>query len=105
LQVLAAARSLITVSQDFLFSAKTYGKIIISERFLPDDKKTIKPQPEVGGKIGGIKYVHAGIFYKFALPDGSIVTTVEEAAKVAGCLKKKKKKNCSFFTRFQKVTS
>jgi hypothetical protein len=54
-QVLAAARSLITVAQDFLFSAKTYGKIIISERFLPDDKKTIKPLPDVGGKIGGIK--------------------------------------------------
>jgi hypothetical protein len=83
-QVLSAARNLITVSQDFLFSAKTYGKIIISERFLPDDKKTIKPIPEVGGKIGGIKYVHQGVFYKFALPDGSIVTTVEEAAKVAG---------------------
>ena len=88
-QVLAAARSLITVAQDFLFSAKTYGKIIISERFLPDDKKTIKPQ-SVGGKIGGIKYVHAGVFYKFALPDGSIVTSVEEAAKVAGKQKKER---------------
>ncbi len=83
-QILSAARSLITVSQDFLFSARTYGKVIISERFLPDDKKTIKPLPSAGGKIGGIKYVHAGVFYKFALPDGNIVTSVEDAAKVAG---------------------
>jgi hypothetical protein len=83
-RILSAARSLITVSQDFLFSARTYGKIIVSERFLPDDKKTIKPLPSAGGKIGGIKYVHSGVFYKFALPDGSIVTSVEDAAKVAG---------------------
>ena len=28
--------------------------------------------------------MHSGVFYKFALPDGKIVTSVEDAAKVAG---------------------
>lgn len=30
--------------QDFIYSAKTYGTIIISEMFLPYESKTIKPQ-------------------------------------------------------------
>jgi hypothetical protein len=35
--------SLISLSKDFLFSAMAYGKIIISEFYLNDKEKTIKP--------------------------------------------------------------
>jgi hypothetical protein len=35
--------SLIALAQDFLYSAKSYGKIIISEVYLDDNKKTIRP--------------------------------------------------------------
>ena len=38
-EILSAARSLITVSQDFLFSARTYGKIIISGALLARRQK------------------------------------------------------------------
>ena len=31
------------LSRDFVHVAKTYGKIIISERFLPESHKTIQP--------------------------------------------------------------
>ena len=41
-------RSLIQVAQDFLYCAKTYGKIIIAERFL--EKKTIQPA-SMGGNF------------------------------------------------------
>jgi hypothetical protein len=41
--------------QDFLFCAQTYGKIIISEMFLPLEKQTFPPFP-IGGHAGGVKY-------------------------------------------------
>ncbi len=37
------------------YTAKTYGKIIISEVYLPDREKSIKPA-DLGGGAGGIKY-------------------------------------------------
>lgn len=35
--------NLLHLSQDFIYAATTYGKIIISEYYLPFEKKTIKP--------------------------------------------------------------
>ena len=35
--------ALIGLAEDFLYSATAYGKIIISEVYLDDSKKTIKP--------------------------------------------------------------
>lgn len=58
-----ASDLLINVAQDFLWSAKTYGKIIISEYSLPDHYKTIKPYKGTKGKLGGLKYFHQGLFY------------------------------------------
>lgn len=46
---------LLHLYQDFLFSARTYGKIIISEVYLPDNEKTIKPV-QIGGIAGGQKF-------------------------------------------------
>src|SRR5688572_18961477 len=40
------------LAQDFLESVVQYGKIIISERYLPLERKTIKPV-DLGGLAGG----------------------------------------------------
>lgn len=40
--------SLINLMNDFIMIASTYGKIIVSEGYLPDHLKTIRPQ-ELGG--------------------------------------------------------
>jgi hypothetical protein len=50
---------------DFLQNAETYGKIILSELFIPNEKKTIKPV-SVGGYLGGQKFVveQANIMFK-----------------------------------------
>ena len=38
--------------QDFVYCAETYGRIIISEHCLPNDRRTIKPI-SIGGIAGG----------------------------------------------------
>ncbi len=70
------------VAKDFEEAAQMYGRVIILEKFLPDYLKTIKPL--YSGTIGGIKYVHGGIFFKFAFADGMVIESMEGAAKVAG---------------------
>lgn len=67
------------LSQDFIYAATScvfstcfvhfvsrYGKIIISEYYLPVHHKTIKPI-ELGGVLGGQKYVVHNILFKFAV--------------------------------------
>lgn len=58
--------SLYCLAHDFVYAAKTFGKIIISEVNLPADYKTIKPS-SVGGIAGGEKYMCHSIFFKFAM--------------------------------------
>lgn len=41
---------------DFTAMAEKFAKIIISEKYLDNDKKTIKPV-DVGGIAGGEKYI------------------------------------------------
>ena len=60
-------KALARLGKDFVYCSKTYGKIIITEYHLPDDKKTIPPEKSLGGVAGGEKYLCAGIFFKFAL--------------------------------------
>eukprot|EP00903_Cladosiphon_okamuranus_P015185 g14039.t1 len=75
---------LTTVNRDFVAAAVTYGKTIISEYFLDNRDKSIKPV-EVGGACGGIKFVWRGILFKLA--DGSkgpYCGNDEAAAKGAG---------------------
>ena len=57
---------LLHLSQDFIYAATSYGKIIISEYYLPYDSKTIKPK-ELGGILGGEKYIVHNILFKFAV--------------------------------------
>jgi hypothetical protein len=55
---------------DFLQNAESYGKIILSELFLPTAKKTIKPE-NIGGHLGGQKYVVENAAVMFKVPDAS----------------------------------
>ncbi len=41
------------LSEDFVHAAVMYGRVIISEKDLPHEEKTIKPDLEVGGTAGG----------------------------------------------------
>jgi len=77
------ARDLIHLAQDFIYSSSSYGKIIISEAFVPIDQKTIKPI-EIGGLCGGSKYRVNNIIFKFAVDDKGLYGSDYAAAKVAG---------------------
>jgi hypothetical protein len=48
---------------DFCYAALSYGSIIISERHLPVDQKTIRPV-SLGGHAGGEKYLVQSIIFK-----------------------------------------
>jgi hypothetical protein len=58
---------LIHLAQDFLYNAKVYGKIIISERHIDNEHKTIK-KVSVGGFAGGEKYIKNNILFKVTRP-------------------------------------
>ncbi|KAH3757849.1 Histidine kinase A [Pelomyxa schiedti] len=53
--LLASFKELRDLAHDFVYAARSYGKIIISEKFLPFKQKTITPA-SVGGVAGGTKY-------------------------------------------------
>jgi ubiquitin-protein ligase/uncharacterized membrane protein YgcG len=63
---LAKYEQLSALASDFLHVAITFGKIIISEKHLAPDAKTIRPAASLGGVAGGPKYVYHGIVFKFA---------------------------------------
>lgn len=54
-QQIARYEKIIDVAQNFERTAQVFGKIIISEVFLPYKYKTIKPVSELGGHAGGEK--------------------------------------------------
>lgn len=54
------------LGRDFVQLAEVYGRIIISERCLPAEKKSIKPVA-LGGQAGGSKFMVQGILFKYAL--------------------------------------
>jgi len=74
----------IQVSRDFLHVARTISKVIISEVYLPEQKKTIKPITGLGGVIGGQKFIVQNVLFKFAVgrPEMNVSNVV--AAKIAG---------------------
>lgn len=61
-ELLRAYEKVSNISRDFIYTATTYGKIIISEVYLPPEDKTIKPIR--GGIAGGEKYLCKGIYFK-----------------------------------------
>ena len=52
------------LAADFAFTARAIGRIIISEKYLSKDEKTIRPAA-MGGIAGGEKYVSHNIVFKF----------------------------------------
>jgi len=68
-------------SKDFLSACNNIGKVIISEKYLPVEKKTIKPV-SLGGVIGGEKFIVNSILFKFAI--GNEMFSDEVGAKIAG---------------------
>ena len=54
------------LGRDFVSLAEVYGRIIISERCLPAQQKSIKPVA-LGGQAGGSKFIVQGILFKYAL--------------------------------------
>jgi hypothetical protein len=77
--------SLIDVAASFTSMATRHGTTIIEEKFKPADARTIKSQ-NVGGVAGGEKYIHDGIFFKFAVDDHGLYGDLERAMKTAGRL-------------------
>lgn len=54
------------LGRDFVQLAEVYGRIIISERCLPPEQKSIKPVA-LGGQAGGSKFMVQGILFKYAM--------------------------------------
>ncbi|EGG14472.1 hypothetical protein DFA_12244 [Cavenderia fasciculata] len=59
-------KKLSTIANEFVYCANTYGKIIISERNLENDQKTILPI-DIGGVAGGSKFRVMDIIFKFVV--------------------------------------
>jgi len=49
-------KKLYHLAHDFVYAARAYAKIIISELTLPDELKTIQPA-DIGGIAGGTKFI------------------------------------------------
>jgi len=64
-KILKTFSKLADLYHNFIDTATLYGKIIISERYLPIEQKTIKPSSELGGIAGGEKYIVHNIIFKF----------------------------------------
>lgn len=57
------------VVRSFTDTARTYGRVILSELHVPYEEKTVRPV-NVGGVLGGSKYVVRDVLFKVAsLPD------------------------------------
>jgi len=83
-QQITRYEKIIDVAQNFERTAQVFGKIIVSEVFLPYKYKTIKPVSELGGHAGGEKYIYNGILFKFAIDWKGIYSGDEYAMKAAG---------------------
>lgn len=82
-ELVEAYTTLSRLARDFVAAATQYGRIIISERFLPAEAKTIRPA-NVGGIAGGEKFVVRGWLFKFAVDSKGLYGSDALAAKVAG---------------------
>ena len=90
---LTILKSMHEVTKDFIFVAKLYAEVIVSEKHLPIEEKTIKPSSSHAGVAGGVKFVAGGILFKFSedhrFPNGTYLygggqPDVEAAAKACG---------------------
>jgi tetratricopeptide (TPR) repeat protein len=100
-ELIESCLTVIRLAQDFATLASQYGKTIISEHALPESKRTIKPRKDLGGVLGGEKFIVLGILFKFATDEKnlfkSLADPLEAANKIAGLELKGLK--CYFSTR------
>lgn len=81
---IAAYASVAHLAEDFQYTVQTYGRIIISEVYLPPEEKTVKTT-KVGGIAGGDKYLVGNVLFKFAVDSSNIFGGDDAMAiKVAG---------------------
>jgi tetratricopeptide (TPR) repeat protein len=78
--IISCCGELEQLARDFLDTARTYGRVIISEMHLPIEYKTIRPL-KLGGVLGGQKYVVRGILFK--IPDGSMFSKYPDPMHIA----------------------
>lgn len=87
-ELIESCLTVIRLAQDFATLASQYGKTIISEHALPESKKTIKPRKDLGGVLGGEKFIVLGILFKFATDEKNLFKSLsdplEAANKIAG---------------------
>ncbi|CAM9483536.1 unnamed protein product, partial [Heterosigma akashiwo] len=75
------------LAADFFADAELYGRIIISEQFLPAEQRTVRPATRaVGGVAGGEKYLvpSRGLMFKFASDAKGVYGGETWAQKAAG---------------------
>jgi len=100
-ELIESCLTVIRLAQDFATLASQYGKTIISEHALPESKKTIKPRKDLGGVLGGEKFIVLGILFKFATDEKNLFKSLsdplEAANKIAGLELKGLKVFCFVF--------
>eukprot|EP00029_Vermamoeba_vermiformis_P008257 TRINITY_DN3807_c0_g1_i2.p1 TRINITY_DN3807_c0_g1~~TRINITY_DN3807_c0_g1_i2.p1 ORF type:complete len:963 (+),score=137.13 TRINITY_DN3807_c0_g1_i2:44-2932(+) len=79
IQIISSIKEAVDDFRDF---ACDIVKMIIDEAYLPVDQKTIKPI-DIGGVAGGEKYLHGGVFFKFAVDTHNIYGSDAFALKAA----------------------
>jgi len=72
-QMLEKQEKLSFLAADFVYMAKRFSKIIISEASVPNHQKTVK-KCNVGGRAGGIKYIYNGFVYSCFVPMNNTLT-------------------------------
>jgi len=90
--ILAKYREIQSVQNDFQYCATSYAKVIIDERFLPDEDKSLKPFRNDTGDRHNIlpaskrpKWLVSNIWFKFATDEHGLHNgSDEDAAKAAG---------------------
>ena len=80
----AGYSALSSLAHDFVWTATTLGRIIISEMQLPPAQKTIPASQTIGGIAGGIKYLAHNILFKFAVDGKGLYGGDGFASKAAG---------------------
>jgi hypothetical protein len=84
-QEMERVQQLRALCEEFAEEATRIGKTIISELFLPTEKKTI---PSITGLIGGVaggsKYFHGSIFFKFPTDEMNLYGGEEGLMKASG---------------------
>ena len=80
---IARAAKLVALSSQFEEVAERLARLILSERFLPTEQKTLQPI-NAGGEAGGEKYLAEGVFMKFAIDISGFYGGNEFSQKAAG---------------------